>query len=170
MDKGRQNCKAGHLDAPGGNQNNEHTSQPTMMSSTMLKELMTGLLLALATLSGAQAEEQAPAHPDGYAYYALNPELITNYITDGLTMGYVRVKVEIMVDGSADLALVEKHDPLIRDTLNQILGSQTGERIRSLSGREEIRKECQAKLNRLLVQETGRKLVRELLFTNYLYQ
>lgn len=136
----------------------------------MLKRLTCGLLMLLA--AQVQAEEAAPqAQPaNAYAYYALDPEIITNYITDGSQMGYVRIKVEIMVDNNADLALVEKHDPLIRDALNRILGKQTAEQVRSLKGREEIRKECQAKLNQLLVEETGRKLIRELIFTNYLYQ
>ena len=31
-------------------------------------------------------------------------------------------------------------------------------------------KELQAKLNQLLVEETGHKVIRELIFTNYLYQ
>ena len=136
----------------------------------MLKRLTCGLLLLLA--AQVQAEEAAaPAQPNNaYAYYALDPEIITNYITDGSQMGYVRIKVEIMVDNNADLALVEKHDPLIRDALNRILGKQTAEQVRSLKGREEIRKECQAKLNQLLVEETGHKVIRELIFTNYLYQ
>lgn len=132
----------------------------------MLKRLTCGMLLLLA--AQVQAEE-APANT-GYAYYALDPEIITNYITDGTQMGYVRIKVEIMVDNNTDLGLVEKHDPLIRDALNRILGKQTAEQVRSLKGREEIRKECQAKLNQLLVEETGHKVIRELIFTNYLYQ
>lgn len=134
----------------------------------MLKRLTCGMLLLLA--AQVQAEEAAAPANTGYAYYALDPEIITNYITDGTQMGYVRIKVEIMVDNNTDLGLVEKHDPLIRDALNRILGKQTAEQVRSLKGREEIRKECQAKLNQLLVEETGHKVIRELIFTNYLYQ
>jgi flagellar FliL protein len=43
-------------------------------------------------------------------------------------------------------------------------------RIKSLVNREELRKECEAKVNELLVKETGKKAVRELIFTKYLYQ
>ena len=39
-----------------------------------------------------------------------------------------------------------------------------------LVSREELRKECEAKVNELLVRETGKKAVRELIFTKYLYQ
>jgi hypothetical protein len=45
-----------------------------------------------------------------------------------------------------------------------------GAQIKSLVNREELRKECEAKVNELLVKETGKKAVRELIFTKYLYQ
>ena len=75
-----------------------------------------------------------------------------------------------MVNNAGDLALVQKHEPLIRDTINDVLGKETVEHIRSLKGRDIIRQECQDKVNERLLKETGKNIVRELIFTNYLYQ
>ena len=50
------------------------------------------------------------------------------------------------------------------------MGSKSTEQIKSLVSREELRKECEAKANELLVKETGKKAVRELIFTKFLYQ
>ena len=43
------------------------------------------------------------------------------------------------------------------------------EKIKSLTGREEIRAKCAEKLKSLLKEETGQEIIREVLFTKYLY-
>ncbi|BCR30845.1 MULTISPECIES: flagellar basal body-associated protein FliL [Aeromonas] len=118
----------------------------------------------------AAADPASSAVQPGFAYHALDPDIITNYLGDGKTLGYVRVTVELMAENAADLKLLEQHDPLIRDAIIRLIGSKTGAQIKSLVSREELRKECEARVNELLVKETGKKAVRELIFTKYLYQ
>ncbi|BBS89250.1 flagellar basal body-associated FliL family protein [Aeromonas media] len=118
----------------------------------------------------AAADPASAAVQPGFAYHALDPDIITNYLGDGKTLGYVRVTVELMAENAADLKLLEQHDPLIRDAIIRLIGSKTGAQIKSLVSREELRKECEGKVNELLVRETGKKAVRELIFTKYLYQ
>ncbi len=118
----------------------------------------------------AAADPASAAVQPGFAYHALDPDIITNYLGDGKTLGYVRVTVELMATDAADLKLLEQHDPLIRDAIIRLIGSKTGAQIKSLVNREELRKECEGKVNELLVKETGKKAVRELIFTKYLYQ
>ncbi|MEG0010261.1 flagellar basal body-associated FliL family protein [Aeromonas lusitana] len=133
------------------------------------------MLLLSVTALNAQASAEPAADPaaaakPGFAYHALDPDIITNYLGDGKTLGYVRVTVELMAENGADLKLLEQHDPLIRDAIIRLIGSKTGEQIKSLASREELRKECENRVNELLVKETGKKAVRELIFTKYLYQ
>ena len=60
----------------------------------------------------AFANEEAAADPasaavqPGFAYHALDPDIITNYLGDGKTLGYVRVTVELMAENAADLKLL----------------------------------------------------------------
>lgn len=103
------------------------------------------------------------------AYFTLEPDLTTNYFTKGKKLGYIQLRIEIMVANSADLPIVEKHQPLIRDTIVELLGKQTEDTIKSLSGREDLRKILVKKLNDLLLAETGRALIADLLFTKYIY-
>ncbi|MFM4998122.1 flagellar basal body-associated protein FliL [Aeromonas sanarellii] len=124
---------------------------------------------AFASEDAADDPASSAVQP-GFAYHALDPDIITNYLGDGKTLGYVRVTVELMAENAADLKLLEQHDPLIRDAIIRLIGSKTGAQIKSLVSREELRKECEAKVNELLVKETGKKAVRELIFTKYLYQ
>jgi len=126
-------------------------------------------LTTFANEGGGEGEGEA-AQPAGIGYYTLDPEFITNFITTGPTLGYVRVKVDIMVDNAADIEILKKHDPLLRDAINTLLGAQNLDDVKSQEGREKTRLACKAKVEELLTKEEGRKVIRDLLFTNYLYQ
>jgi flagellar FliL protein len=75
-----------------------------------------------------------------------------------------------MVMSQQDLAIVEHHQPLIRDAIIELLGKQTEDTIKSLSGREDLRKTLVTSLNETLLPETGKTVIADLLFTKYLYQ
>ncbi|BDF95454.1 flagellar basal body-associated protein FliL [Pseudoalteromonas sp. KAN5] len=103
-------------------------------------------------------------------YFGFEPDIITNYIGQGnKKLGYVRITVDLMLSDMSTIAIVEHHTPLLRDALVEILSKEPEEKIKSLTGREEIRKRCADKLKTLLKQETGQEIIREVLFTKYLY-
>ncbi|KZN33092.1 flagellar basal body protein FliL [Pseudoalteromonas luteoviolacea S2607] len=103
-------------------------------------------------------------------YYGFEPDIITNYIgQSNKKLGYVRVTIDLMLDDISNIAVVEHHTPLLRDAIVQILSKEPEESIKSLTGREEIRQRCAAKLKSLLKDETGQEIIREVLFTKYLY-
>lgn len=137
----------------------------------MSRLMLLPLLLCLTGMI-AQAEEADPQETAAptIAYYALEPDIITNYLGNDKTLGYIRVTVELMAESEADRGLLEEHDPLIRDAIIRLLGSKTAEQIKSLVTREDLRKECEIAVNELLVRETGKKAVKTLLFTKFLYQ
>ena len=146
----------------------------------MSKKIILFVLMLISCLSpltslaqeggGGEGGGEGAAQPTGIGYYTLDPEFITNFISEGPTLGYVRVKVDLMVDNAADIELLKRHDPLLRDAINTLLGSQTLEEVKSQEGREKVRLKCKAKVEELLTKEEGRKVIRDLLFTNYLYQ
>ena len=146
----------------------------------MSKKIILFVLMLISCLSpltslaqeggGGEGGGEGAAQPTGIGYYTLDPEFITNFISEGPTLGYVRVKVDLMADNAADMELPKRHDPLLRDAINTLLGSQTLEEVKSQEGREKVRLKCKAKVEELLTKEEGRKVIRDLLFTNYLYQ
>ncbi|MGL5326930.1 MAG: flagellar basal body-associated FliL family protein [Aeromonas sp.] len=141
----------------------------------IFKILLVLLLSCGALHVQASSEEEPPAEGEaaakpGFSYHALDPDIITNYLSNGKTLGYIRVTVELMAENEADLKLLEQHDPLIRDAIIRLMGSKSADQIKSLASREELRKECETTVNELLVKETGKKAVRELIFTKFLYQ
>ncbi|WP_094751426.1 flagellar basal body-associated FliL family protein [Psychromonas sp. CD1] len=114
------------------------------------------------------------AHKDivqnDYQYFLLEPDIITNYIKTGKRIGFVRISVELMVNSKIDYALLKQHEPLIRDKIITIFGEQSETDIKSSAERERIRAQCLEDVNSLLFAETGRKPIKELIFTKYLYQ
>ena len=145
-----------------------------MMSRSPLLFLLLALLFApfsaWSSEGGEGGEGGEKAQPVGIGYYTLDPEFITNYQTEGPILGYVRVKVDLMVDNAGDIALLKKHEPLLRDTIVTLLGNQVLEQVRSQQGREALRDSCKKAVIALLTKEEGRPVIRDLLFTNYLYQ
>ncbi|AVH31795.1 flagellar basal body-associated protein FliL [Vibrio fluvialis] len=135
----------------------------------MLKRYLVQTMLAVSLLIPfvvSASEEDAPK----LAYFTLEPDLTTNFYTKGKKLGYIQVRIDIMVANSVDLPLVERHQPLIRDAVVELLGKQTEDTIKSLAGREDLRKTLVEQLNNILLPETGRPLIADLLFTKYIYQ
>lgn len=129
------------------------------------------LLGGCVLLSGTAAAEDARAggNAGDFAYYGFEPDIITNYIKKGRDLGYIRLTAELMVEGNKNLEVVEHHAPLLRSAIVEIFGRQPEDKIKSLAGREEIRRTCLSAVNALLEQETGLPLAADLLFTKYLY-
>ncbi|REL31156.1 flagellar basal body-associated protein FliL [Thalassotalea euphylliae] len=124
-----------------------------------MKKLFLLLLLASSSLAVKASD---------YVYYGFQPDIVTNYVAVKKKLGYVRLTVELMIEGSGNLEAVEHHAPLLRDAIINIIGQQPEEKIKSINGRQQIQRECEAKVKELLTQETGQPLVKRLMFTQWL--
>jgi flagellar FliL protein len=105
-----------------------------------------------------------------YAYFGLEPDIVTNYLSNAASLGYVRVTMELMLEDVSYLEVAEHHGPLLRATAIEIIGRQSEERVKSLTGREEIRRSCLDAMRELLKRETGSPIIKDVIFTKYLYQ
>ncbi len=105
-----------------------------------------------------------------YAYFSLEPEIVTNYLgSSARKLGFVRVSIELMLEDSDLLEAAEHHSPLMRAATIEVFGSQPEEKVKSLTGREDIRRSCLEKLQELMFKETGSKMIKDVIFTKYLY-
>lgn len=131
----------------------------------MIKSLLFCLLL-LASLP-ALAQQQ----PKEIVYYGFDPDIVTNYISGNRrSLGYIRITVELMIEDKSFLPAVEHHEPLILDIIYGTISKQPEDKIKSLTGREEIRLALLDKLQQAMKKEAGATIIRDLLFTKYLYQ
>lgn len=131
---------------------------------------MTPLLriLCMITISIFASTVSANNDRPAYIYFALKPDIITNYTSETNKIGFINVAVEFMLADNDSLDIIERHEPLIRDKIISLLGQQSPQYLRSLTNREEVRKMIQNEVNLLLKQETGKTVIENLLFTKYL--
>jgi flagellar protein FliL len=131
----------------------------------MLKYLLPAMMLFSSLSIAAQSE------PKEIVYYGFDPDIVTNYISGNRrSLGYIRVTVELMIEDKAFLTDIEHHEPLILDIIYGVISKQPEDKIKSLTGREEIRLAILEKLQQAMKRESGKTMIRDLLFTKYLYQ
>jgi len=128
------------------------------MKKTLL--ILSALLSFSLPLSSVKAAD--------YAYFGFEPSIITNYVSVKKKMGYVRLTVELMIEESSNYEVVEHHSPLLRDAIITIIGQQPEAKVKSINGRHEIQRLCEEKVKNLLTKETGKPLIKKLLFTQWL--
>ncbi|MBU2114713.1 MAG: flagellar basal body-associated protein FliL [Gammaproteobacteria bacterium] len=136
----------------------------------MLKSVLSSLLLSVSLLvvvPSAVAQEQ----PNEIVYYGFDPDIVTNYISGNRrSLGYIRISVELMLEDKRFLPAIEHHEPLILDIIYGTISKQPEDKIKSLTGREEIRQNLLDKLQQAMKKEAGETIIRDILFTKYLYQ
>jgi flagellar FliL protein len=129
------------------------------------------LLVSLLTLSSYHSVINGQeVVRKSYAYFSLEPDIVTNYLgSSARKLGFVRVSIELMLEDSDFLEAAEHHSPLMRAAAIEVFGSQPEEKVKSLTGREDIRLRCLEKLQELMLKETGSKMIKDVIFTKYLY-
>lgn len=136
-----------------------------MMKCTRRIILLLGLLLVSHFhLYGQEIPKK------NFAYFSLEPEIVTNYLgSNAKKLGYVRIAVELMLEDASYLEAADHHSPLLRAEIIDIFGRQPEEKVKSLTGREDIRRSCLERLRQLMKKETGNEMVKDVIFTKYLY-
>lgn len=126
-------------------------------------------MLCFSFLNIANAQEEMPE--PSIAYIALDPDIVTNYAGDNSKrLGYLRITIELMLDNPKYIADVEHHMPLLRATAIEVIGAQSEQKVKSLVGREEMRRNILKSFRDLLSRETGNEIVKDIIFTKYLRQ
>lgn len=113
-------------------------------------------------------EEEAPVANAPSAYVSLMPALVGNYGA-GTKLKYYKADIALRVKAE-NVAKVEYHEPLIRDTLIQLFAQQTDEAMSSNEGKEAMRQAALLQVQNALKEEEGEILVDDLLFNNLIVQ
>jgi flagellar protein FliL len=136
-----------------------------MMKKT--KWLLASLLTLLSFHSVVYGQEVVRK---SYAYFSLEPAIVTNFLgSSARKLGFVSVSIELMLEDPNFLEAAEHHSPLMRAATIEVFGSQPAEKVKSLTGREDIRRICLEKLQELMIKETGSEMIKDVIFTRYIY-
>lgn len=102
-------------------------------------------------------------------FIPLNPPIIVN-IRDGIHIRHMQVIIEIKLTDQSKSTKVDLHKGPIRHELILLLSSQEAEIISSAKGKEQLRKDALASVQKVLQELEGEPVIEALYFTNFIIQ
>ena len=129
---------------------------------------MKRLLLILASIAFAQQELLAESNTQ---YVRLTKAMVINYGEPSLSrLKYLKVAVDVRVPSASAADLVEYHRPMLLDALVTVFTDLEAEVVKSADGKEEIRQQALAELQRAMKAEEGDQVIEDLLFSSFVVQ
>jgi flagellar FliL protein len=121
--------------------------------------------------AGAAKDKAAKVEPKAPAMYVkFDPPFVVNFEAKGM-MRFLQVSCEVMTRDPVTADLIKLHDPMLRNDLLLLLGSQTFETISTREGKEALRRQALEAVARIISAEGGEgKKVEQLYFTSFVMQ
>ena len=102
-------------------------------------------------------------------YVALEPPLVVN-VDDNGTLRFLQVATQVSVKTPGADSMLEHHDPAIRDALIMLLSSKQVSEIRTVKGKENLRKQARSQIRKIMKRQTGETVVNAVYFTSFIIQ
>lgn len=112
----------------------------------------------------AKGEDAGPA-----LYLSLEPPFVVNAVGQGSTH-YLQVSMDVMARDPAVIEAVKKHMPVIRNNLIMLLSSQDQAVVGTREGKEKLRADALAEVQKVLKEQIGEPGVEALYFTIFVMQ
>jgi flagellar protein FliL len=120
--------------------------------------------------AGKNAKAAKNKHKEPAQYVKLEPPFVVNFEAKGL-MRFLQISVEVMTRDSATIELIKKNDPMIRNDLIMLFGSQQYESISTREGKEKLRADALKVVAKVIGDEGGdAERVEQLYFTSFVMQ
>lgn len=127
-----------------------------------------GVAVEQADADGNAATKKQPKGPP--IYVELDPPFVVNFEARGV-MRFLQVTVQVMTRDPLTSEKLKQHDPVIRNDLLLLLGSQTYDVISTREGKEQLRADALQAVRNVVDAEGGNgKLVEQLYFTSFVMQ
>jgi flagellar FliL protein len=134
----------------------------------MIKNLVL-VLFCLLTLSGTAAAESKSIAENTTRYVALEPPLVIN-VDDNGSLRFLQVATQVSVKSPDADKLLEHHRAPIRHALIMLLSGKPVNELRTVAGKEDLRKQARATLRNILKKQTGSTVVDAVYFTSFIIQ
>ena len=131
----------------------------------MIKALFTTVIFLM--LSTAHAQSGGGGGDSNY--YLIEPPVVVN-IYDPKRIKFIQVDTQVKVEDASVIKSIEKHKPAIRHSMLMLLSSQNLKDMKSVKGKEKLRKEALLAIQKVLKENTGKEGVSELYFTGFIIQ
>ncbi len=103
-------------------------------------------------------------------YVKFDPPFVVNFEAKGV-MRFLQITLEVMTRDPSVAEKIKENDPIIRNDLLLLFGSQTYESISTREGKEKLRAEAKDTVGKIIEREGGNpKKVEDLYFTSFVMQ
>lgn len=117
----------------------------------------------------AQLEQAAEPEIVQSIYYKLEKSFIVSFDSKG-KQRYLQVDVTIKGKDQSAMDTIERHEPVIKNNLNQLFGSQEMATLQTYEGRQLLNQQATESVQTFLEKETGDPGIEQVLFTNFVMQ
>ena len=123
-------------------------------------------------LEKSTVKNEAPGEADmrGRAvFYTIRPVFVVNF-QQSKRAKFLQVNVDVMARDDNAIDDVIDNLPLIKNDLVKLFSSQTYDQLRTPEGKEDLRLQATKTVQEVLLRETGRPGVEQVLFTQFVMQ
>ncbi len=137
-----------------------------MLACNFMPQLMPGCA-QVASVDEVKPEKEEPKGPP--QYLALDPPLVVSF-EDRQAIRFLQVTVEVMARDELSIQAVTTHTPVIRNNLLMLMGGRTLADLTNTEGKELLRQEALAEVQRILTEFDDGNEIEELYFTSFVVQ
>jgi flagellar FliL protein len=119
--------------------------------------------------SGQQAAVEKAASDADAIYIPFEPAFTVNF-GGASSSRFMQVTIEAMTHDASVVEQVNKHMPVIRNSIVLLLSSQSVESVSTLEGKEKLRQEILANVQKILKERSGKTGIEEIYFTSFVMQ
>lgn len=101
--------------------------------------------------------------------YVIYPDFITNLSSSEIPH-YLRVRVSVLTVSEQAPAVIEYHEPLLKDRLLNIFNAVPRQKLMTSKGRKELQEDVQRMVSETLAKENHSKLVERVILTRWLIE
>ncbi len=103
------------------------------------------------------------------AYYALEDPFIVNF-PSGSSARIIKVAVTVLVQGEANVEILKKHEPMIRNNLLMVISSIGADRVKTLEGKQELQAKMLSEIGKVMEKMAGKNAAKDVYFTEFVMQ
>jgi flagellar FliL protein len=109
-------------------------------------------------------EEKKPLN-----YVPLNPPFVVNF-DETEDISYLQVSLQVATRDPDLVPLIKEHSPALRNSLVMLLSSQDPATLNDRKGKDKLRSDTLAEVQRVMESETGKPVIDNIYFTSFVMQ
>lgn len=102
-------------------------------------------------------------------YFSMEPAFIINYATGGKSR-FLQVELSLLTRDAEAMAVIEVHNPLIRNNLLDVFSMQDINNLGSAEGKKQLAEELTSAVQSILDVELGRPGIESVLYRSFIIQ